>query len=78
MDDLTLTLRQRFEMWLQAQRPKLSQAAFARQIPISESHLSLVLDGKRPISLRKAARISDLTGIPMNAFASACVTEAYQ
>jgi hypothetical protein len=38
---------------------------------MSESHLSLVLDGKRPISMRKATRISNLTGIPMNAIAAA-------
>ncbi len=66
--DAQRSLRERFEDWLKAQTPPMSQSAFARCVPMSESHLSLVLDGKRPISLRKAAKIENLTGIPIRAF----------
>lgn len=55
--------------WLKEQEPPLTQAEFARRVPMSESHLSNVIDGKRPISMRLAARIKELTGIPIDAFA---------
>jgi len=46
-----------------------SQAEFARSIKCSESHLSLIVAGKREPSLALAKRISDRTGgsVPLDA-----------
>lgn len=38
-----------------------TQAQFARDVGCSESHLSLLLDGKRGVSFRLARRISEAT-----------------
>lgn len=38
-----------------------TQAAFARRVRCSEPHLSLILKGKRGVSLKLAKRISDAT-----------------
>lgn len=40
------------------------QAAFAKAVDCSEPHLSLILAGKRGLSLELAARIEDVSGIP--------------
>lgn len=39
-----------------------TQAKFARDTGCSESHLSLILKGKRGVSFPKARRISEATG----------------
>lgn len=46
-----------------------TQAKFARVIGCSESHLSLLLDGKRGASLSLALKISEATGgaVPLRA-----------
>ena len=48
---------------------RTTQAKFARKIGCSESHLALVLQGNRGVSLKLAKRISDETGgaVPMHA-----------
>jgi antitoxin component HigA of HigAB toxin-antitoxin module len=48
-------------------RNEASQAQFARNVSCSESHLSLVLAGKRGLSVPLAKRISDKTNIPVRA-----------
>jgi antitoxin component HigA of HigAB toxin-antitoxin module len=40
------------------------QAAFAKVVECSEPHLSLILSGKRGLSLELAARIERASGIP--------------
>lgn len=42
-----------------------SQAQIAREVGCSQSHLSLVLKGKRGLSVPLAKRISDATGVPV-------------
>jgi transcriptional regulator with XRE-family HTH domain len=53
--------------WIEA---NTTQAQFARDAKCSESHLSLILKGKRGVSLPLAQRLSDATGgnIPPRAF----------
>lgn len=41
-----------------------TQASFAAAVGCSEPHLSLILQGKRGLSLQLAARIERATGIP--------------
>lgn len=50
-------------------RQHTTQAKFAREVRCSESHLSLVLKGKRVMSFRLAKRISEATNgeIPVEA-----------
>lgn len=43
-----------------------AQVKFAREVQCSESHLSLVLAGKRSLSYPLAQRISAKTGIPVD------------
>jgi transcriptional regulator with XRE-family HTH domain len=43
-----------------------AQVKFAREVECSESHLSLVLNGKRGLSYALAQRISAKTGIAMD------------
>lgn len=49
---------------------RTSQAAFADTVGCSESHLSLVLQRKRGVSLKLAQRFSGATGgeVPVEAF----------
>lgn len=42
-----------------------AQVKFAREVQCSESHLSLVLNGKRGLSYPLATRIHAKTGIPV-------------
>jgi transcriptional regulator with XRE-family HTH domain len=46
-------------------RNEASQAQFARDVGCSESHLSLILAGKRGLSVPLAKRISDKANIPV-------------
>lgn len=43
-----------------------AQVKFAREVQCSESHLSLVLNGKRGLSYPLAERINAKTGIPIS------------
>jgi antitoxin component HigA of HigAB toxin-antitoxin module len=43
-----------------------AQMKFAREVQCSESHLSLVLNGKRGLSYPLATRIQGKTGIPVD------------
>ena len=43
----------------------LTQARFAEMVRCSESHLCLVLQGKRGLSLKLAKRIADVAEVPM-------------
>lgn len=43
-----------------------AQVKFAREVQCSESHFSLVLNGKRGMSYPLAERISAKTGIPID------------
>jgi len=45
-----------------------TQAAFARVVGCSESHLSLILKGERGLSLGLAVRIERETGIPASSW----------
>lgn len=63
--DWRATLRARFA----AERG--SQAAFARELEMSDSHLSLVLKGVRRLSYPLAERISKKTDIPVAELMSA-------
>ncbi len=49
---------------------RTSQAKFADQVGCSESHLSLVLRGKRGVSMKLARKLSEATGgdVPLDAF----------
>ena len=53
------------------QAAKLSQSAFARQLGIQRSHLSMILSGTRTPSLELAARIERETGVPAVSLVSA-------
>lgn len=53
-----------------------TQAAFARTVRCSEGHLSLVLSGKRDMSFKLAKRVSEASGVPLEALAPAVETEA--
>jgi transcriptional regulator with XRE-family HTH domain len=47
------------------------RASVAKKLGISESYLSLLVDGKRTPSLPLALRISKLTGVPVDALQGA-------
>lgn len=47
--------------WLSG-RPEMKQKDFAQKVKCSESHLSLVMQGERGLSLRLAGRIEEATG----------------
>jgi hypothetical protein len=47
-----------------------SRVDFARQLEISEQHLSMILSGRRGFSVRVGLRISELTGLAVQQFAS--------
>jgi transcriptional regulator with XRE-family HTH domain len=51
-------------------RENTTQAQFARDVECSEPHLSLVLKGKRGLSMRLARNISDKSGIPLEELAA--------
>jgi transcriptional regulator with XRE-family HTH domain len=42
-----------------------TQAEFARKVQCSDSHLSLILNGERGMSLALAKRISAASGVPI-------------
>lgn len=42
-----------------------TQAKLAREVGCSEPHLSLILKGKRGLSLTLAKRLSQVTGVPI-------------
>jgi plasmid maintenance system antidote protein VapI len=44
---------------------------FARQLEISEQHLSMILSGRRGFSVAVGLRISKLTGLSVEQFAAA-------
>lgn len=58
--------QQSLSQWIDA---NTTQANFARSVECSQSHLSLVLKGKRGVSLNLAKRISQATGgaVPIDA-----------
>jgi transcriptional regulator with XRE-family HTH domain len=47
--------------------PHGSQSDLAQRLDISESLLSLIVAGKRPVKPKLARRIAKLTGIPIEA-----------
>jgi transcriptional regulator with XRE-family HTH domain len=47
-------------------RKTTTQANFARDLGISQSHLSLILAGRRAISFRLAKRIAEATGVELS------------
>jgi len=47
--------------WIES-RSDISQAQFAANCDCSEGHLSLILAGKRGVSMKLARRFSDATG----------------
>jgi transcriptional regulator with XRE-family HTH domain len=53
-------------------RENTSQAEFARDVKCSQTHLTLVLQGKRGVSVPLAKRMSAATGgtVPVNALVS--------
>jgi transcriptional regulator with XRE-family HTH domain len=53
-------------------RENTTQAAFARGVNCSQTHLTLVLQGKRGVSVPLAKRMSAATGgtVPVNALVS--------
>ncbi len=57
----------RLKKWLDEQ--KCSQAWLAEQLGVTPSMVSQLLSGDRSPSLKIAARIEDLTGIPTRDFA---------
>lgn len=59
-------------------RNEASQAQFARDVGCSESHLSLILAGKRGLSVPLASRISAKAKIPVRDLVPDKVEEATQ
>ena len=45
-----------------------SQTKLATAVECSESHLSLILQRKRGVSMKLAQRLSSVTGVPIEAF----------
>jgi len=66
--------RKRFETGLtrlaQHIKETSTQSAFAEKVGCSEPHLSLVLKGKRGLSMRLAKAISAASGIPLQELAA--------
>ena len=54
--------------WMTAQMPPLSRADAAHKLACSEPFLSLVINWKRSVSLKRAAAWSKVTGLPIDAF----------
>lgn len=52
-----------------------TQAQFAREVDCSQPHLTLVLQGKRGLSIGLASRISKATDIPLRMLVSPAVAE---
>ena len=48
--------------WIKANKWKISQAKLASESRCSQSHLSLILKGKRGVSMELARRLSAATG----------------
>jgi plasmid maintenance system antidote protein VapI len=58
-------------------RERTTQAQFARDVKCSQTHVTLVLQGKRGVSVPLAKRISAATGgtVPVHALVSSEVRE---
>lgn len=54
--------------WMARQDPALSQGATAARLGVSEPYLSLVLSGARGVSLKRALKWQEITGLPIEAF----------
>lgn len=53
---------------MRGQTPPLSQKDAAERLGVSEGYLSLVLAGKRAVSLKRAKAWSGITGLAIEAF----------
>lgn len=58
--------REQVVAWLE--RSRMNQREFAREIALTEAHLSQILTGKRRPGLPIAVRIEDRTGIPVRSW----------
>lgn len=63
--------RQRLREWLD--RARLNQQEFAKMIEMDPSTLTKILLGSRRPTLNAAVQIADITGIPVDAWASISV-----
>jgi hypothetical protein len=56
-------------IWIR-NHPKFSQTTFCNYAGCSESHLSLIIQGKRGVSMKMAKRLSDATAgeVPIASF----------
>lgn len=54
--------------WMAAQQPPLRQADAASRLEVSEPYLSLVISRARGVSLKRALKWQQITGLPVEAF----------